>query len=98
MSEAVACVHEVDVVAGGDGYAFVHGVVDAFVGFGDPVGQPTGVLFYYIDSAVGRSAIDNDIFDIRVCLIEYREDRMFNTVGGIITHCDYRNLHKSLIK
>ena len=39
-------VHEIDVVAGGDGDAFVHGVVDAFVRFGDPVGQPIGVFFF----------------------------------------------------
>ena len=53
--------------------ALVHCVVNAFVRFGDPVGKPVGVLFYDVYGAVGRTAVDNDVFNMRVALVEHRQ-------------------------
>ncbi len=81
----VAGVHEVDIRACGSRNALVHCVVNAFVRLGDPIGKPVGVLFYDVDSAVGRAAVNDDVFDIRIALTEHRQHGLLYAVCRIIT-------------
>ncbi len=61
--ECVAGVEEEDIFTTGQADALVHGVVDACVGFADPAGD-AGRGSDEFAAAVGRAAVDDDIFKV----------------------------------
>jgi hypothetical protein len=58
--EAVVGAEEVNPFAGGAGDAFVHGIVNAGVGFGDEDGEAGAAGFEPLARAIGGAAVDND--------------------------------------
>ena len=96
MSEEVPSIHEINVITGRDGDTLVHRIINTFIPFGDPISQPIGILLYYIDGAVSRSSIDNNVFYITIRLFKYRIDCFLNYIHTVITHSDYRNLHRQI--
>jgi len=66
-------------------FFMMSGCVKAFGGWGAPVREPVGVLFYDVDGAVGRAAVYDDVFNIRVALTEHREHGLLYADCRIIT-------------
>ncbi len=72
--KAIAGIHEIHVVACRGSHALVHGIVNAVVRLRHPIGNSVGVFLYYVDGAVGRSAVDNYVFHIGICLVEHGQN------------------------
>ena len=76
--ESVSGIHEIDPGSRRPRETFVHGIVDALVGFRDPKRYLIGVLFYDIDGAIAAASVNDDILDVRICLPKYRKDCLFD--------------------
>ena len=70
LIQPVAAVQELQPFAFGVGYAFVHSVVDAFVGLAAPIGKVVGILLYQLTAAVGTAAVDDNPFIVNECLAD----------------------------
>lgn len=71
-------------------YAFVHGVVYAFVGFAYDRSEMLFVLFYHIAASIGAAAIDNNIFKVIICLADDALDSLFKAFFVIVVNGDDR--------
>ena len=58
--------------------ALVDGLGLAAVGFDNQVIQAVAVAFENVDGAVGRCAIDDDVLEVGILLVEYGEQRLFD--------------------
>jgi len=61
----------------------VHGIIDPVVGFTGPEREPVRISSDDLDSPVGGSAVDDDVFDVRIPLIENAPDRLLDDVPAI---------------
>lgn len=52
--------------------ALVDGVRLPLVGLGLPVRQPVGIFLDNLQAAIARAAIDDDVFQVGVILLEHR--------------------------
>ena len=60
--------------------AFVHGVVDALVGFAHPVVDAVGILLDNFDTAVCGASVDDDVFKVSPGLINNALDGFAKTI------------------
>jgi hypothetical protein len=60
----IICMQKADDVSGGEAEAFVEGIVNTVVGFGDELGYPVGSSFDNFQCIIGGGAIDDDVFDV----------------------------------
>ena len=79
-------IHEIDIVARRRDDTFVHRVVNTLIGLAYPVSQTIGVFADDICRPVARAAVDHDILDILLGLVEHRQHRLLDTVGRVVTH------------
>lgn len=79
LVQFIPCVQEAQVVAGGQADAFVHGVVQAVVGFADHGGDMFAVLLDQGQGTIGRTTIHHDVFQVLVTLGD-------DTLNGILQH------------
>ena len=68
-------------IAGGPRHPLVDRVALAPVLATFPVGEPVGVPPDDLDRAVRRAAIDDDVFEVRIALVEDRADRRLEEPG-----------------
>jgi len=66
----------------------VHGIVDPAVGFTGPEREPVRIFSDDLDGPVGRSAVDDDVFNVRIPLIENAPNRLFDDVPAIPNDCN----------
>ena len=64
--------------AAGFGKALVQRIAMAGVGLADKMVQPVFVFLDDLHRAVGAAAIDHDIFEMRIILIQHRAQRVFD--------------------
>ena len=73
-----------------EGEAFVEGVVNAPVGFGDQARQKGPVFFEHFKGAVRRTAIDDDIFESGPILRNDASKGRFDRSDGVEANGDDR--------
>ncbi len=90
-SQPVVAVQPGDDLARGAGHALVDCLALALVGLADNVGQPVAVGAEDVECAVGRTAVDDDVLDVRVALREYRPDRLLEILALVSRRRDDRD-------
>ena len=69
-------------LAGGVGEALVQGVEVAVVRLAAPLGEAVSYRRMTLDAAVGDAAVDDDVLDPGVVLVEDGAHRFFKEIGG----------------
>ena len=77
IAKPVSTIQKLQIISFRNSDAFVHGVVDAFVGFTDPVGEVVGILFNQFLASIGAATVDDNPFEVFECL-------RYNTVDGLL--------------
>src|SRR6516162_11451150 len=57
----------------------------------NPIGKPGFILLDYVDTLIGRAAVDDDIFQIRVTLKKDRADRLLDELALVVAGRDDRD-------
>ncbi len=91
MTDNIAAVVQVVRVQPGDKFtlgtckAFVDCVSLAFIGLGDPPGDlaSIGITLDDLDTAIGRAAIHDQVFDVGIILPQHRLDGLLDEAGVI---------------
>jgi hypothetical protein len=86
--EHVVGVEEADNIAGGEADAFIEGVVNAVVGFGNELHYAVFCGFYYFQRVIGGGTIDNDVLDVFTGLAVYRCQATGYVGGAVLSGCD----------
>ena len=87
----VVGIEDTNDVAGGQGQAFVEGVVHTAIGFGDKVGNAIAVGVDDMDSTVGGGTIDKNVFDLGIILTQDRFNRVLNSSNTIVNYSNDRD-------
>src|SRR5580765_772830 len=56
--------------------------------FADPIGQMLFIATNDLDALISAATVDNNVFEIRILLIEDRPNRLFEKLFLIIGRCD----------
>ena len=90
----IACVQEVDPFTCCTHDSFIHGIINAVIWFGNPERDSITIFFDNLNSPVCTSPVNQNIFNIRICLIQNRLDGSFYYCFCIIANSHYRNFHR----
>src|SRR5262245_40289061 len=71
------------------------GVILPAVFFALPICQMALVFLYYFYTLVGRAAVHDDVFEVRVALVEDRADRVLEIPSLVVRRCDNREFRKA---
>ena len=85
----VAGIDHADHIAGRPGDSLVHRVVQAPVRFADELRDPVPEGTDHVDGAVGGGAVDHDIFQLRVILVQHGADRFGYVLHIVADHGHY---------
>ena len=86
--KSVSCIQKTKVISCCQFDAFIHGIIQAFVGFAD---KGMYVLFIFVDNgqrAIGGTSVYNDIFHVLIRLGNNALYRVFQHFLRIIGHGD----------
>ena len=84
--EAVAGIKEAEVIARSQSEAFVHGIVQAFIGFACHLCDVILITVYDRECLILRRSIHNDILHVAVGLRDNALDGIFQYRFGIVGH------------
>ena len=71
--KGISCVEKLDIVTSRMLQAFVHGFVEPMIRFADPEGDTRFVLADDLDGFVFGCSVNDDVFDIRIGLVQYTQ-------------------------
>jgi len=94
MCIGVVGIEETDDLAGSDAQALVHCVIDTVVRLGDECSQPGTMLPEDVESSIGRTAIDDNVFDIWIVLAEDAGKGPADSLCIVEADGNYGNFHR----
>jgi hypothetical protein len=83
LTVPVTCVDYAYKIARAKGDTFVKGIADTLVRLTQPISHHPLILFYYFDGSVLGTAIDNNVFDIVIVLIQDTQNGLFEAILSI---------------
>ena len=86
--EDIPGIYEDNPLAGGEASGLVHGIINAFVRFGDDGADVRAVSLDNIHGGIGAFPVNNDIFQVGVCLCDDAFQGHFDTICGVICNGD----------
>ena len=95
VAKGIAAVHEIQPFSPGAGDAFVHGVVNSVIRFGNQHVNTIPVFVQHIQRAVGRTAVDHDPLKILPALAD-NAFTGFANVFFIIAYGNNRQFHTNV--
>ena len=75
---------KIDILARRPPYPLIHRVVNPLIRLADPVGNLLLILSYDLHRAIRRPAIDDDIFDARILLLDHAQNRLLDGGGSVV--------------
>src|SRR5574344_47265 len=76
-------------------YAFVHRIVNTFIGLGNPIINVFCIFFDDFYTFISRTSIDDDVLIIGECLIDDAIDGLFKACCIVVIDSDYRKFHEA---
>lgn len=90
-NKIITTIHEVNPLSCCYFYPFIHRVINSLIRLTHPISYLIRIFLNNIQCSIRASSVDDDVFNIRVSLIDNGKNGLFNSSNSIIRNCYNRN-------